>query len=348
MSYFRPNIESMAGYQPGEQPRGGEFIKLNTNENPYPPAPSVIEAIRRAADDGLRKYPDPMATVFREQAAHVLGVEPDWILAGNGSDDLLTIVTRSFVGPGERIVAPTPSYVLYRSLAEIQGARYAEVPFTSTWDLSDEFVKSDARLTFLPNPNSPSGTVVDPSRLRELAARLVHTSPMIIDEAYVDFAGQNCIDVVRAFPHVIITRTLSKSYSLAGIRFGFAVARPEIIAGLIKVKDSYNCDAISIAAATAAIADQDYVRHNIARIRATRQRVTESLRKLGFHVPDSQANFVWCTNGPIPARTLYEQLKARRILVRYMAYPGSAEGLRISIGSDAEIDRLLGELATMV
>src|SRR5262245_46981392 len=136
MSYFRPNIESMAGYQPGEQPRSGDFIKLNTNENPYPPAPGVIAAIGRVANEGLRKYPDPLATSFREQAATVLHVEPDWILAGNGSDDLLTIVTRCFVGPGERIVAPTPSYVLYRSLAEIQGAQYTEVPFTDSWDLS--------------------------------------------------------------------------------------------------------------------------------------------------------------------------------------------------------------------
>jgi histidinol-phosphate aminotransferase len=348
MTYFRPNIDAMSGYKPGEQPRGAEFIKLNTNENPYGPSPLVLDAIRSAVGEGLRKYPDPLATAFREQAAKLLRVHPDWILAGNGSDDLLTIVTRSFVAPGELVIAPTPSYVLYRSLTEIQAAQLIEVPFTPTWDLPDDFVRPDVRLTFVPNPNSPSGTMVDLTRLRALAERLVNVSPLIIDEAYVDFADQNCIDLVREFEHVIVTRTLSKSYSLAGIRFGFAVARPEIIAGLIKVKDSYNCDAISIAAATAAIADQEHVRQNIARIRATRQRATASLRSLGFELPDSQANFLWCTGGTTPARTLYEQLKARRILVRYMAYPGFDDGLRISIGSDAEIDRLLDELARLV
>jgi histidinol-phosphate aminotransferase len=348
MSYFRPNIEAMAGYQPGEQPRAGEFIKLNTNENPYPPSPAVIEAIQSAAGEGLRKYPDPLSTAFRETAARVIGVEPDWILAGNGSDDLLTIVTRSFVGSGERIVAPTPSYILYRTLAEIQGASYLEVPFTDSWNVPDAFAQPGARLTFLPNPNSPSGTLIDPSRVREIAERLRGSSPLVVDEAYADFADQNCIPLVRELDNVIVTRSLSKSYSLAGTRFGFAVAQPQLIAGMTKVKDSYNCDTVAIAAAAAALADQEHVRQNIARVRATRDRLTAAMRQVGFHVPNSQANFVWCTNGPAPARRLYEDFKARRILVRYMNYPGYGDGLRISVGSDAEIDQLLGELTKLV
>src|SRR5262245_1565332 len=177
MSYFRSNIGAMSGYQPGEQPRGGEIIKLNTNENPYPASPSVFEAIRCAADDGLRKYPDPLAMSFREQAAQLLGVDPDWILAGNGSDDILTIVTRSFVDSGDTVVMPAPSYVLYRTLAEIQGARIHEVQFTDSWDLPDSFVSCEGQLTFLPNPNSPSGTTISPARVRELAHRLHGLSP---------------------------------------------------------------------------------------------------------------------------------------------------------------------------
>jgi histidinol-phosphate aminotransferase len=348
MSYFRPNIDAMSGYQPGEQPRGADFIKLNTNENPYPASPAVIEAIRRTAEDGLRKYPDPMATSFREQAAKLFGIDADWILAGNGSDDLLTIITRSFVGSGEVIMAPAPSYVLYRSLSEIQGAKYEEVQFNDSWDVPDQISTGHARLVFLPNPNSPSGTMVAPPRVRQLAQRLRGASPLVVDEAYVDFADTNCMELVGEFENVIVTRTLSKSYSLAGIRFGFAVAQPEIIAGLIKAKDSYNCDAISIAAATAALGDQQHLWRNVAKIRATRQRMTEALRQLGFQVPDSHANFVWCTAGPAPAKRLYEQLKARRILVRYMAYAASGDGLRISVGSDAEIDRLLDELRRLV
>jgi histidinol-phosphate aminotransferase len=348
MSYFRPNIDAMSGYQPGEQPRGGELIKLNTNENPYGPSPRVIEAICGAATERLRKYPDPMATAFREQAAKLLGVEPNWILAGNGSDDLLTIVTRSFVGPGELVVAPTPSYILYRSLAEIEGASYAEVPFTADWGLPDTFARADARLTFLPNPNSPSGTMISIGRVRELAGRLAGRSPLVVDEAYADFADADCIALVRELDNVIVTRSLSKSYSLAGIRFGFAVAKPPLIEGMIKVKDSYNCDAVSIAAATAALADQEHFRQNIARVRATRGRLAAAMRQFGFHVVDSQANFVWCSNGPAPARQLYEQLKQRGILVRYMNYAASGDGLRVSVGSDSEIDQLIEQLKSLV
>ncbi len=347
MSFFRFNVDGMAGYQPGEQPRGlTGVLKLNTNENPYPASPRVFEAVRQTTPDALRKYPDPMATVFRERAATLLGVPSDWILAGNGSDDLLTIAVRSFVSPDDLVVAPTPSYTLYRSLAQIQDAQYREIPFTAEWGLPDAFADPSARLAFLPNPNSPSGTVIEPSRVRALARRL--RCPLVVDEAYVDFAAQDCVSLVRELKNVIVTRSLSKSYSLAGIRFGYAVAWPEVIRGMIKVKDSYNCDAVSIAAATAAIDDQTHFRENIRRVCATRARLGEALRGLGFHVPDSQANFVWCSDGPAPPRRLYEQLKERDILVRYMNYPGHGEGLRISVGSDAEIDRLLSELRELI
>jgi histidinol-phosphate aminotransferase len=348
MSYFRSNIDAMAGYQPGEQPRVEGILKLNTNENPYPPSPAVLEAVTRAATDSLRKYPDPLATAFREKAAEVLGVQPDSILAGNGSDDLLTIMTRCFTGPGRPIVAPTPSYILYRTLAEIEGSPFHEVPFTPTWDLDDSLARVEARLAFLPNPNSPSGTTLSVARVRELASQLRGRSPIVIDEAYADFADDNCIGLVRELDNVIVTRSLSKSYALAGIRFGFAVARPEITAGMIKVKDSYNCDALSIVAATAALADQAYLKRIVSRIQATRTRLTAEMRRLGFAVPDSQANFVWCTNGPAPARQIYEQLKERRILVRFMSYPSYGDGLRITVGSDPEIDRLLEVLRTLV
>lgn len=348
MTYFRSNIDGMGGYQPGEQPRDGEFLKLNTNENPYAPSPNVIEAIRQSATDRLRKYPDPVATAFREPAGQLLGFDPSWILAGNGSDDLLTIITRSFVGPGDLMVAPTPSYILYRSLAEIQGAAYEEVPFDSDWNLPDQFARPGVRLAFLPNPNSPSGTMMAPPRIRELATRLRVAAPLVVDEAYVDFAEASCLELVRDLDNVIVTRTLSKSYSLAGIRFGFAVARPELISGMIKVKDSYNCDTISIAAATAALADQPHLHRNVDRIRATRRRLIDELRKLGFMVPESHANFVWCTRGPVPSRQLYERLKTERILVRYMSYTGSGDGLRISVGTDAEMDRFLSAFGRLV
>jgi histidinol-phosphate aminotransferase len=332
----------MAGYSPGEQPRAEAFIKLNTNENPYPPSPRVLAALQAAVSgDALRRYPDPTGTAFRQTAGRVLGVDPESILIGNGSDDILTIVTRAFVPEGGRTVSPTPSYILYRTLAELQGANFATVPYTADWQLPEPWPICSAHLTFVASPNSPSGTQIPTARLKQLAAEL--DGPLIIDEAYVDFADDNALSLAGT-ANVVVTRSLSKSYALAGLRFGFAVADPALVRELVKVKDSYNCDALSLVAAAAAIEDQEYLRITRARIRATRERLTRALRDLGFQVVDSQANFVWCRRSDRPIQPLYEELKRRKILVRYMNYEGYGDGLRISVGTDAEVDRLLDEL----
>jgi histidinol-phosphate aminotransferase len=345
---FRPNINAMEPYTPGEQPQAGKFIKLNTNENPYPPSPAVARAILETVEQGLARYPDPMADAFRHRAAEVLGIEPDWILCGNGSDDILTILTRSFVGDGDTLRLPYPSYVLYKTLAEIQGAESEEVRFAPDWSLGDEFAaeRDRLRLTFLPNPNSPSGTVLSPERIGRLAEHL--TCPLLVDEAYADFADTDCIELVRQHENVMVSRTLSKSYGLAGLRFGFLIAQPQIIANLIKVKDSYNCDALSIAAATAAIDDQAWLEENTTKIVATRDRLTQEMRALGFVGPESQANFVWNTHPDVDVRPLYEGLKSNRILVRYMDYAGWGDGLRISVGSDDQIDAMIAVLKSLM
>jgi histidinol-phosphate aminotransferase len=342
---LRPHIRAMAGYTPGEQPREGGVIKLNTNENPYPPSPRVFEALRAAlTDDRLRKYPDPVGTHFRRVAGRVLGVDPDGILIGNGSDDVLTILTRAFVPEGGLVVSLTPSYLLYRTLAELQGARYQAVPFTAEWAPPDPWPVPRADLTFLANPNSPSGTAVSAAAVERLAAQV--RGPLVIDEAYADFADDNALTLAQA-GRVIVTRSLSKSYSLAGVRFGFAVAEPALVRELVKVKDSYNCDALSLAAAAAALEDQDHRLANRAAILATRARLTRELARLGFAVTPSQANFVWCRHEQ-PVKPIFLELKKRNILVRYMVYDGYGDGLRVSVGSDAEIDRLLAELAAIV
>jgi histidinol-phosphate aminotransferase len=344
VSYFRANIEAMAGYVPGEQPQSGLFIKLNTNENPYPPSPHVAKAVTIAAQR-LQKYPDPTATPFRQAAAKVLGVEPDWILCGNGSDDILTIVTRALVGEGEALRFPYPSYILYRTLAELQGARSLEdIQFQPDWTLPSDFAAScqNAKLVILANPNSPSGTVVPPQKVLELAEQL--PCPLLVDEAYADFAETNCMDLVAKCERIMVSRTLSKSYALAGLRFGYIVAQPKMIEQLMKVKDSYNCDTLSIAAATAAIDDQTWLASTRAKILATRTRFIREMRNLGFMSVDSQANFVWNTHPKLPAKPLYEGLKEHRILVRYMRYEGWGDGLRISIGTDTEIDACLERL----
>jgi histidinol-phosphate aminotransferase len=340
----------MKGYTPGEQPRDGGFVKLNTNESPYPPSPRVFEAVREAlTGERLRKYPDPLGTTFRQTAGRVLDVDPDGILIGNGSDDILTILTRAFVPQGGLVASPTPSYLLYRTLAELQGARIQTVPFNADWSLPSPWPVPDANLTFLASPNSPSGTVVLRRQRDELRARL--RGPLVIDEAYADFADDNALDEVRGPNNdgkLIVTRSLSKSYALAGVRFGFAVTAPALVRELVKVKDSYNCDVLSLAAATAALDDQAYLQTTRAKMLATRSRMTEALAKLGFSVCPSQANFVWCRRQDRPVKPIYEALKSRGILIRYMHYDGYGDGLRISVGTDAEIDQLLGELKALV
>lgn len=344
MSYFRPEIEQMAGYMPGEQPQGGKFIKLNTNENPYPASPAVGRAISAVLERGLAKYPDPMATAFRRRAGEVLGVDPEWILCGNGSDDILTILTRALVGSGQCLRLAYPSYILYKTLAQLQGARAEEVRFESDWTLSDAFAApgKDLKLVFLPNPNSPSGTVLPPERILKIAERL--PCPLLVDEAYADFAQQNCLSLVAKSDKIMVSRSFSKSYALAGLRFGFLVAQPQLIEQFIKVKDSYNVDALSIAGATAAIDDQAWLQDNVAKVNRTRDRLTQGMRALGFATVDSEANFVWNPHPEIPLKPLYEHLKANQILVRYMNYAGWGDGLRISVGTDDQIDACLSVL----
>jgi histidinol-phosphate aminotransferase len=346
MSGIRQSIRAMKGYTPGEQLNDPDIIKLNTNENPYPPSPRVFDAIRAAlTGDRLRKYPQPLGDTFRQTAGRVFNLDPDSILIGNGSDDILTILTRAFVPEGGLIVSPTPSYLLYRTLAEIQGARFECIRFTDDWHLP---VTWPARgdLTFIANPNSPSGTMIPPPDIAQPADQIA-PAPLVLDEAYADFAEQNGLGLPRAHENVIVTRTLSKSYSLAGIRFGFAIARPDVVRELVKVKDSYNCDVLSLAAATAAIEDQDYLREVRSKIIATRERMRPVLAALGFAVTPSQANFLWCRRADRPVKPIYEELKRRKILVRYMNYDGY-DGLRISVGSDVEVDRLLAELKAIL
>ena len=344
--YVRPEIAAMAGYTPGEQPQAGKFIKLNTNENPYPPPPGLRGAIDEVLARGLQKYPDPMANAFRTRAADLLGLpNKEWILCGNGSDDILTICTRAFIGPGDLLRLPYPSYILYRTLAQLQGARWEEVRFNDDWSLPSSFGAAEdkrLKLVFLPNPNSPTGTMISREAILDLAERL--PCPLLVDEAYADFADFHCADLPAQNEKILVSRTLSKSYGLAGLRFGYLIAQPQMIEQLIKVKDSYNCDSLSIAAATAAINDSQWLADNRGKIVATRQRLQAGLAELGFEVIPSQANFVWCTHPRHAAKSLYEQLKAAHVLVRYMVYPGWSEGLRISVGSDDQNDALLGLL----
>jgi histidinol-phosphate aminotransferase len=340
----RAAIESMHAYTPGEQPGPGEkVIKLNTNENPFPPSPRVMEAIRALDGEALRRYPNPSAEPFRVAAARVLGVTPDMIIAGNGSDEILAMVVRTYLDRGDVLAYPDPTYSLYPVLAEMSENQVAEVPWAAGWQLpADALLATGARAIFFANPNAPSGTVVSPEEVRALAARF--SGILLIDEAYVDFAETSCLGLVRECPNVIVSRTFSKGYSLAGLRFGYAVAAPEVIAALGKVKDSYNCDALAVAAATAAILDQDYARTGWQAVRAERERLTGELAKRGFQVIPSQSNFLLATCPGGDGAAVYRALKSRGFLVRYFARPGLTDKVRITVGTREQDDALVAAL----
>ena len=285
----------MAGYTPGEQPKPGErVIKLNTNENPFPPSPRVVDAIRRITPDALRRYPSPMADEFRAVAARVHGVSPESILAGNGSDDILQIALRSYCGPGDVLACPDPTYSLYPVLAELADVRLIPVPWEPGWQLPAEALLSERpRAIFFANPNSPSGTSVTVADIEALARAT--EALVLVDEAYADFADDNCLSLPGRQRNVLVTRTFSKGYGLAGLRFGYAIGDPEVIAQMAKVKDSYNCDAIAIAAACAALDDAEYARKNWQAIRTERERLSSELERRGLAVVPSPANFLLVT-----------------------------------------------------
>ena len=347
MSLFRPAIDALDGYVPGEQPVQADVVKLNTNENAYPPSPLALEALRTVDADVLRRYPHPAADEFRRSAARVLGVEPGWILAGNGSDDLLTMLMRAVAAPDRAVAYPVPTYVLYRTLAAMQEAPVSEVPFGDDYALPVEpLVRAGAALTIVANPNSPSGTAAPLDALENLAARL--DGVLVVDEAYAEFADRSALDLVRSLDRVVVLRTLSKSHGLAGLRLGFAIARPRLLAGLAKVKDSYNVDAVAARVGAAAIRDVDYTRGTVARIRESRRQLSASLVGLGFRVWPSQANFVLARPPDGGARRLYEGLRSRGILVRYFDEPRLADALRITVGTEAQNALLTAALAALM
>ncbi len=341
-SFVRPNIRAMQGYTPGEQPGVGErVVKLNTNENPFAPSPKVMQAIREIEPEHLRRYPNPTADAFRVAAGKVLGVSQEMILAGNGSDDILTIATRTFIPPGGVMAFPHPTYSLYKVLAGIEDAKTAAVPWEKDWKLPvDGLLATKANAIYIANPNAPSGTLIPADELSRLIEKF--DGLVLIDEAYVDFAEHHCLELAGKYDNVVVSRTFSKAYSLAGMRFGFAVARASVIDQMMKVKDSYNCDAVSIVAATAAMLDQDYAKMTWNHVKQERARITEELTKLGFDVLPSQANFVFAKVPGGDGLAMYRALKQMGILIRHFDQPGLKEYLRITIGTGQENNALLG------
>lgn len=344
MSFARKCVSDVEGYVPGEQPVGGDYIKLNTNENPYPPSPRVIEAVKEAVGAGIRLYPQPTADRLRDKIAEVYGFSRDEVIVTNGMDELLSLVVRTFVEPDDTVVLTYPTYVLYDTLVRLHGAKTAWHDLNEDFSLPDGILEPSGRVMFLSRPNSPTGNVFDKERVADLARKF--DGLIAIDEAYVDFAEEDCLDLARQYENVIAMRTFSKSFSLAGLRLGFGVANGALIADLMKVKDSYNVNTLSQVAASAALDDYEYMRSNVEKIKCTRDRLTAELTTLGFDVLPSQANFVLATPSeyPLSARDVYAQLRERKIIVRYLDMRRLDNSVRITVGTDEEVGALVSAL----
>ncbi len=345
-----PHVPRLHAYTPGLQPTEPGWVKLNTNECPYPPSPRVAEALHREiGTDGasLRLYPNPPSTPLRAAVARLHGLRPEQVCIGNGSDDILNLLVRVFGGPDAAVGFTFPSYSLYPVLAHIHGARLNAVPLEPDFGLpTPRFLKGSrtwdfgAALTFVTTPNAPSGRGYTCAELETICQ--LQKGVVMLDEAYVDFAAENALSLALAHPHVLVARTFSKAYSLCFQRVGYAVGHPELIAALHKVRDSYNVNGLGQVAALATLDDLPYYRKNFQKIIATRERLSRSLAELGFEAGPSSTNFIFARPPRFSAEEWLQKLRDRKILVRWWAEPIVRDFLRITVGTDAEADALLG------
>jgi histidinol-phosphate aminotransferase len=346
VTYLRPSIAAMDGYVPGFQPDDvASWIKLNTNENPYPPSPRVVEAIMaEVGSDGasLRTYPSASSRKLREAAGQLYGFDPSWIIMANGSDEVLNNLIRACAGEGQDVGYVHPSYSYYSTLAEIQGAVVCTYGLTESFAIEAFPEFYHGKVFFLTTPNSPLGFAFPLDYIEDLARNC--GGLLVIDEAYADFADGNALELVKKYENVVVTRTFSKSYALAGMRLGLAIARPEIIAALDKIRDHYNLDRLAQAACVAALKDQTYFRESCRKIIATREWFTGELTAIGYNVIPSQANFVFASPPDKNGKRVYEGLFERKILVRLLSDPLLTHGLRISIGTREEMEATVAAL----
>lgn len=353
---IRPSVQRLHAYVPGEQPKIKGLIKLNTNENPYPPSARVLRSIQAAVDGRLRLYPNPTAQALREALAQHHRCRAENIVVGNGSDDLLALATRAFVEPSRgskrenvsrcRVQYFIPSYSLYPVLADIQGARRNPVPLAEDFRLpqvaelrSQQTWDFEAALTFVTTPNAPSGRGYRTAGLEALCR--AQRGVVVLDEAYVDFAQEHALSLALRYPHVLVARTFSKAYSLCFLRVGYLVGDARLIAALDKVRDSYNVNGLAQVGALATLRDLPYYQRNFRRIIRTRARLTATLAKLGFEVVPSQTNFILVRPPRHTAQAWMQELRARRILVRWFDAPAIRNYLRITVGTNAEADALV-------
>jgi histidinol-phosphate aminotransferase len=343
---IRESVRGLTAYVPGEQPQGQKVIKLNTNENPYPPSPRVAETLQTLDVDALRKYPNPASDAVRERLAALHGCDVSNVFVGNGSDEVLALCTRAFVEDTGCVGYFDPSYSLYPVLADIRDVDKCAVPLTATFEWQTP-ASDCASLFFLTNPNAPTSMRFEKADVEAFCASF--KGVVLVDEAYVDFADVDCMDLALKYENVLTMRTLSKSFSLAALRVGYVVGPATLIDALMKVKDSYNLDGVAQQVALAALNDIEYMRANADRIIASRVRLSADLQDLGFTVCTSQTNFLWVSPPEgVSAQDLFEKLREHGILTRYFPGPKTGQHIRITIGNENEVAALLAVVCNMV
>ncbi|MDO4619384.1 MAG: histidinol-phosphate transaminase [Lachnospiraceae bacterium] len=339
---FEDRIRKVVPYVPGEQPKAANVIKLNTNESPYPPSPKVKEALQELDADRLRLYPDPAASELVNAIAEYYGLSEKEVFVGVGSDDVLAMCFMTFFNSEDPILFPDITYSFYDVWADLLRIPYRQLPLDENFDIRPEDYTGRNGGVIFPNPNAPTGALLPLEQIRQIA-RANQDSIVIIDEAYIDFGGESALPLIHEFKNVVVTQTFSKSRNLAGLRIGCAMADEKLIKYLNDVKysfNSYTMNMPAIKAGAAAIRDRAYFESCTAKIRATRERATKMLRDLGFELRDSSANFVFATHPQVDAKEIFDYLKSKNIFVRWWGKPRINRYLRITIGTDREMEAL--------
>jgi histidinol-phosphate aminotransferase len=345
MNYLSDKAKSVVPYTPGEQPQNRKYVKLNTNENPYPPSPQVFKHIKTYDARDLRLYPDPENTALRVAVAEREGVKLEQIFCSNGSDEALALCFQAFFNPGGLpVLFPDVTYSFYRVYADIFSIPYQTVPLDEHWRINHfDYCRPNGGI-MIANPNAPTGVYLSLEKLLIMLEYNLGKSLVIVDEAYIEFGGESAAPLIKDYPNLLVVRTLSKSHSLAGLRVGYAMGDEGLIAGLNNIKNSFNSyllDRLAGVGATAAIQDEDYHKETMLKIMQTREYTVGRLRDLGFVTPDSEANFIFISHPKVKAGELFSYLKEQGILVRYFDKPRIDNYLRVSIGADQEMNILI-------
>lgn len=347
--YWSELVGRLSPYEPGEQPRGDDLVKLNTNESPYPPSPAVAEAIAAVTADQLRRYPDPQSTALCAAIAERNGLTPDQVFVGNGSDEVLAIAFMALLKQGLPLCYPEISYSFYPVWSDLTEVQATAIPLTDEFTIDIADYPEENGGIILPNPNAPTGILLALKDIEALLQRSPNTV-VVIDEAYIDFGGESAVALINRYDNLLVVQTLSKSRALAGLRVGFAMGNAQLITALDRVKNSFNSyplDAIAQSAALASLKDEAYFRDSCQRVIADREALTSGLSGLGFEVLPSSANFVFATHPQHDAKRLFEGLREREIIVRYFAKPKLDQYLRISVGTQDQCEKLLSALAEL-